>query len=222
MIAQACASCGVERFVHISALGIDGAKSRYAQTKRSGEEAVLNAFPSATILRPSVVFGPEDNFFNMFAALAQFLPALPLIGGGKTRFQPVYVGDVATAALCALQLPTIGEQNPQGRIYALGGPEIVSFKEIYKRLFEWTGRERALIALPFWVARIGAFLLQMLPPRPLLTPDQVRSLETDSIVPQGAAGLEDLGIIPTGMTLIVPGYLERFRSGGRFSATKAA
>lgn len=221
-IAKASARSGVLRLVHISALGIASSKSRYAKSKYEGELAVLKAFPNATILRPSVVFGPEDEFFNMFAGLARVLPALPLIGGGKTKFQPVYAGDVAAAVAAAVTLPVVEEQNPQGRIYELGGPEIVTLKDIYKRLMEWTGRSRMMVTLPFGVARVQAQCLRWVPPKPILTPDQVISLQTDSIVSPGAATLEDLGVRATGMGLIVPVYLERFRPGGRFAERKSA
>lgn len=222
MIAEACAREGVERFIHISALGVDKAASRYARTKHEGERKVLGAFPRATILRPSVVFGTEDGFFNMFACMARIFPALPLIGGGKTKFQPVYVADVAAAVVAVIALPAIGNQTPQGKIYELGGPEIMTMRDIYARVFSWTGRARAMMPIPFWVAKIDAAFLQMIPPRPILTPDQVTSLRTDSVVSPEALGFEDLGISPTGADLIVPVYLERFRAGGRFAERKAA
>lgn len=222
MIAQACAAGGVDRLVHLSSLGADTGRSKYARSKLAGEAALHKAFPSAIILRPSVVFGPEDEFFNMFAGLARFLPVLPLIGGGRTKFQPVYAGDVAMAVMGALSLPGIGDQAPLGRIYELGGPEILTLRDVYQRLFLWTGRSRPLVTLPFMLARVQAFFLAQIPPRPILTPDQVTSLQTDTIVQPGMAGLDDLGVRPTGMELIVPAYLERFRAGGRFSACKQA
>lgn len=221
MMAQACAA-GVERFIHISALGVDRAASRYAKSKLAGEQAVIQAFPTATILRPSVIFGPEDGFLNLFAGLMRFSPILPLIGGGATRFQPVYVGDVAAAVLAAATQPLIGEQNPQGRIFELAGPQTLSFREIYQDLFRWTGRRRMLIPVPFVVMKVQAFFLQFIPPRPLLTPDQVVSLQSDNVITPGMPGLEDMDVRPTAMELIVPAYLERFRAGGRFSATKQA
>ncbi len=222
LIAQACTAAGVARLVHLSALGVDRSRARYAKTKLEGERNLLNAFPKATILRPSVIFGPEDQFFNLFATMAQFLPALPLIGGGKTRFQPVYVENVAQAALAAALLPGIDETTPQGKTFELGGPEIFTLEEIYRIVFRQTGRSRPLIRLPFGVGRMLASLLQLLPPRPLLTPDQVTLLRTDNIVSASAPGLEDLGLRPTGVEQIVPVYLERFRSGGRFSDIKTA
>lgn len=222
MIAQACTACGVDRLVHLSALGADIGRSKYARSKLAGEVALHNAFPQAVILRPSVVFGPEDEFFNMFAGLARVLPVLPLIGGGKTKFQPVYVGDVAAAVMGALSLPRIGDQTPLGRVYELGGPEVLTLRDVYQRLFAWTGRSRPLLVLPFALARAQAFFLALIPPRPILTPDQVTSLQTDTIVQPGMAGLDDLGVRPTGMELIVPQYLERFRAGGRFSVRNPA
>lgn len=209
-IAAACSVGGVDRFVHLSALGIDRATSRYAASKRDGEIEARRNFPATTILRPGVVFGPEDNFFNMFAHLARFLPALPLIGGGKTRFQPVYVGDVAAAVMAALALP-----GAAGGTYELGGPEILDFRQVYERLFACTGRRRRLVSLPFGLARVQAGFMGLMP-RPLLTPDQVDSLRTDNIVNEAAAGLAALGIAPTGMGLILPTYLEHYRPGGRF------
>lgn len=220
-IAAASARLGVDRLIHVSALGVDRAKSRYAKTKLEGERAVLAAFPRATILRPGVIFGPEDRFFNMFAGLARFLPVLPLIGG-KTRMQPVYVGDVADAVSAVLKLSPHGLDAPQGCVYELGGPEIVTMREIYTRIFGWTGQARCLLPLAFPLATLNAAVLQLIPPRPLLTPDQVASLKTDSVVSEGASGFAALGIQPTAMGMIVPGYLERFRSGGRFANNKTA
>lgn len=222
LIAQISAAAGVKRLVHISALGVDQGHSRYAKTKLEGEKNLQNAFPGATILRPSVIFGPEDRFFNLFATMAQFLLVLPLIGGGKTKLQPVYVEDVANAAVAAALLPGIGEASPQGRTFELGGPEIFTLRDIYELVFRQTGCPRFLMPLPFGLAKIVAAFVQLLPPRPLLTPDQVTSLKTDNVVSPSMPGLEDLGIRPTGLEQIVPVYLERFRSGGRFSDIKAA
>lgn len=213
-IATASAKANVSRVIHLSVLGHN--QSRYAESKQAGEQAVLRAFPAATILRPSVIFGPEDEFFNLFAGLMRWSPILPLIGGGKTRFQPVYVGDVAAATMAAVVIPVTDPRNPQGKIYELGGPEIVTFKEIYHRLFQWTGRKRCLVPMPFGLMKLKATFLQFIPPRPLITPDQVTSLQSDNVVTNGSAGLADLGVMPTGMNLIVPSYLERFRPGGRF------
>ncbi len=221
MIAKACKKENVERFVHISALGIEGSKSKYAKTKLAGESVVSKAFKPATILRPSVIFGEDDNFFNKFAELARFSPVLPLIGGGRTKFQPVYVADVADAVMAALMLPARGEKNPQGKIFELGGPEIVTFKEIYQRLFEYTGRTRKLISLPWWLAKIDAVFLELLP-NPLLTRDQVELLRTDCVVSKKAQGFDDLDVQPQAMGMILPRYLGHYRAGGHFSAAKHA
>ncbi|MCB1532271.1 MAG: complex I NDUFA9 subunit family protein [Alphaproteobacteria bacterium] len=215
VIAQACKKAGVERFVHISALGCDTGTSKYAKSKLAGEKAVLKAYKTATILRPSVVFGEDDDFFNMFAHMARFVPVLPLIGGGETRFQPVFVGDVADAAMAALERPALGDSNPQGNIYELGGPDVLSFKEIYELLFDYTQRPRPLVKLPFWAAKIEAFFLQFLP-KPLLTPDQVESLKTDTVVGKKALTLVDLGVNATALRSILPRYLPSYRAGGRF------
>jgi len=200
-MAKACAATGVTRFIHISALGVDRSQSAYAITKLLGERAVQEFFPPVTILRPSVIFGAEDNFFNMFAGLAKILPFFPLIGGGKTRFQPVYVLDVAKSvvhALCDIQTC--------GQIFELGGPEILTFKEIYGRLFTYIGKSRCLISMPWWMARTQAFFMAILP-NPPLTNDQITSLQTDNIVAQDAYGLNELGVTPTPMDSIVPYYL---------------
>lgn len=218
MIAKVCADEGVDQLVHISALGCESGTSSYAKTKFEGEKAVMSNFPDATILRPSVIFGPDDNFFNMFAELSRYLPFLPLIGGGETKFQPVYVGDVADAAIKALM-----SYSPEykGKIYELGGPDVVNFKEVYELLFKYTGRTRKLVALPFCVAKAEAVVLGLLP-KPLLTRDQVESLKTDTIVSEGALDFESLGVTPTSMDLILPEYLSWYRvGGGRFDINKA-
>lgn len=168
------------------------------------------------ILRPSIVFGAEDRFFNLFAGLAQFAPALPLIGGGHTRFQPVFVGDVAEAIARAVD----GQARP-GCIYELGGPDIRSFRELLEMMLQEIGRPRLLVPLPFALARLQALLLQLLP-RPLLTVDQVRLLEKDNIVSEAARAegrtIEGLGIAPTAMAAVLPSYLWRYRKGGQFAA----
>ncbi|HOO81935.1 MAG TPA: complex I NDUFA9 subunit family protein [Alphaproteobacteria bacterium] len=212
IIAKACEEEGVQRFVHISIPNIENDASRYASTKYEGEKAVQKAFPKVSILRPSVVFGPDDDFFNKFAELMRFFPVLPLIGGGKTKFQPVYVGDVADAVIAALEKP-----EAQGQIYELGGPDIVSFKEIYEILSRYTGRKRSYISLPFWLAKVQAVFMGLMP-KPLLTCDQVESLKTDYLIKPSAQGLSDLGVKITGMDTILPTYLESYRSGGRFAA----
>jgi uncharacterized protein YbjT (DUF2867 family) len=200
---------GVRHFVSISAIGADPASpSAYARSKAAGEAAVRAAFPGAVILRPSVVFGPEDSFFNRFAALARYLPALPLIGGGHTRFQPVYVGDVADAVLAAMDRP-----DAAGRIYELGGPHVHSFKELMEIMLREVRRKRALVPIPFGLAKFEAAFLERLP-NPLLTRDQVKLLRRDNVVTPGMPGLADLGIAPTALEVVLPTYLDRFRRGG--------
>jgi len=218
--ARAAREAGAKAFVHVSAIGADRKYwARYARTKAAGEAAVLAEFPSAVILRPSLVFGPEDQLFNRFAAMARwpFLP-LPLIGGGKTEFQPVYVGDVAAAiaAACA------GKARPR-TIYELGGPQIVSFRQLLDMVQEWSGRRRWYLPIPFWLAQIGAFLTLPFPHglRPL-TVDQVRMLMRPNVVSAAAIEdgrtLPDLGIgQPHAMAAIVPAYLERFQPHGQFA-----
>ncbi len=216
MIAQACAMYKVSRLVHISALGIDESKSRYAETKREGEKQVRSHFPAATIIRPSVIFGPEDNFFNKFASLSLISPVLPLIAGGNTKFQPVYVGDVADAIV-----KTVVMDGTAGQVFELGGPEVLSFKDIYQKIFVQTGRKRILVNLPESIARIKAAFLSILP-NPPLTGDQITSLKTDNIISADAKTLTDLDISPTALDAILPVYLGRYRSGGRFAEKKRA
>ena len=215
-IAKACKVHAVKRFIHLSALSCDMSSSAYAQSKLKGEEAIRSVFSAVTIMRPSVVFGENDNFFNMFATLTSFVPVLPLIGGGRTKFQPVFVGDVADAVINSIQ-----SSDTKGCVYQLGGPETVDFKSIYELIFLHTGRRRAMLPLPFALARMQAVLLNLFP-TPLLTPDQVESLKTDNVVSDDALGLSDLGVVPTAMSLILPTYLERYRDGGRFAQHKAA
>jgi NADH dehydrogenase len=211
-VAEAAARLGLTRLVHVSAIGADSeSDSHYAQSKAEGEKRVRAAFPGAVILRPSIVFGPEDQFFNRFASLARFSPALPLIGGGRTRFQPVFVGDVAAAIAAALEKP-----EAQGRTFELGGPATYTFKELMQIVLAETGRKCLLVPLPFGLAAIKAFFLQ-LAPNPLLTPDQVRLLRHDNIVSPTAAGFADLGIQPTTVEAEVPAYLWRFRAKGEYA-----
>lgn len=208
-LARLAREAGVERFVHLSAIGADPrSPSAYARTKAQGEAAVRDAFPTATILRPSVVFGPEDQFFNRFATIAMFSPALPLIGGGHTRFQPVYVGDVAEAVVKCL-----GDPATAGRTYELGGPRVYSFRELLELLLAEIRRKRLLIDLPFALAELQARLMAILP-NPPLTPDQVELLKRDNIVSSGALGLAELGIEATAVEGILPTYLDRYRRGG--------
>jgi len=211
-IARLAAAAGVRRLVHVSAIGADpDSPSAYGRTKGLGEAAVRAGFPGATILRPSIVFGPEDDFFNRFAAMARLLPALPLIGGGETRFQPVYVGDVADAVLAALDDP-----GAAGRTYELGGPRVYTFAELMRLLLREIGRRRMLVPVPFALARMKAAVLELLPAPPL-TRDQVRMLERDNVVglgPDAAGTLADLGVTATAVEAVVPRYLARFRPGG--------
>jgi NADH dehydrogenase len=212
-VAQAAAAAGVGALVHVSALGADTeSPSEYAVTKAEGEEAVREAFPKAVILRPSIIFGPEDSFFNKFAALARFTPALPLIGGGRTRFQPVFVGDVAQAIVTGLS-------RQDGRTYELGGPAVYSFKELLQLILRETGRRRVLVPLPFGLAMLKAAFLQILP-KPLLTVDQVRLLKTDNVVSPTAPGLKELGISPTSVEAVVPSYLWRFHPKGEYASAQ--
>jgi NADH dehydrogenase len=206
-IAAAARAEGATRMVQISAIGADPASSSaYARSKAEGERRVLEAFPDATVLRPSIVIGPEDDFFNRFAALARILPALPLIGGGHTRFQPVYVGDVAQAVVAALEL-----EDCLGKIYELGGPQIYTFAELMRYMLRVVGRRRLLPSVPFGLAKIQARFLELLP-EPPLTRDQVELLQVDNVVAPGMPGLEALGITPTPIELIVPQYLARHRA----------
>lgn len=228
-VAGAAKAAGARRMVHVSAIGADeNSPARYGQTKAAGEAAVLNAFPGATIVRPSVVFGPEDNFFNLFAGLARLTPVLPvfgcpvwpkiklfpegglvdidLYGDGGTRFQPVYVGDVADGIMKILADP-----STEGRIYEFGGPRQYSFKEIMELLLAETGRKRLLGPVPFPIAAIEAWFLEFLP-KPLLTRDQVKLLTRDNVVSGAFPGFSDLGIEPTAAEAILPTYLHRFRT----------
>ena len=219
-VAQAAARAGA-RMVHVSALGADeNSPSRYAQAKAAGEKAVLAAIPSAVIMRPSVLFGPEDQFSNRFAALARMSPALPLIGGGTTRMQPAYVSDVATAIADA-----VDGKTKAGATYELGGPEVLTMREIMEIILAVTGRDRMLVSLPFGLARIKAMFLQFAPGAMKLTPDQVELLRADNVVSNEAkaAGLtlEGLGITPDSLEAVAPQYLWRFRATGQFQKTSA-
>ena len=213
-VARAAAAAGA-RMIHVSALGADpDAPALYARTKAAGEAAVLGAAPNATIYRPSILFGPEDDFFNRFAAMARMFPALPLVGGGHTKFQPVFVGDVAQAILKATRGAT-----QDGTTYELGGPEVKSFKELMEYVLAVTERRRLLVPLPFGLAKLQAYLLQLLP-TPLLTPDQVELLKRDNVVSEAAKAegrtIAALGIEPAALEAIVPSYLWRFRKTGQF------
>ena len=219
-IALAAAAHGA-RMIHISAIGADEhSTSLYARTKAAGENAVLAAMPSANVFRPSIMFGPEDNFFNKFAAMARMLPALPLIGGGETKFQPVFVGDVAEAIARAVD----GNAKP-GTTYELGGPEVKSFKQLMEYVLATIERKRLLIPLPFAIAKLQAQFLQYAP-KPMITPDQVELLKVDNVVSEAAARegrtLKGLGIDATAMETVVPSYLWRFRKTGQFKVRGVA
>ena len=215
-VAKAAAAIGA-RLVHVSAIGAnDQSPSGYARAKAAGETAVFAAVPSATVLRPSVMFGPEDEFANRFAALARMSPVLPLIGGGETKLQPAYVGDVATAVADAVDGTT-----KAGAVYELGGPEVLSMREIMQIILRVTERARPLVSLPFGLASFQSMFLQFAPGALKLTPDQVELLKTDNVVSEAAkaAGLtlEGLGITPASMEAVVPQYLWRFRKTGQFA-----
>ena len=224
---MAAAEAGVGRLLHMSALGADAqSHSAYGRSKAAGEAAVTAAYPGATIFRPSVVFGPEDNFFNMFAGMMRFLPALPVIGApaipkitltgpakgidffgdGGCKFQPVFVGDVAEAMLNALDAP-----ETAGKVFELGGPKVYSFKQIMELLLAVTERKRLLFPLPLGVAEMEALVLQLLP-KPLLTPDQVKMMETDNVVSGKTPGLAELGVNASAAEAVLPTYLRRFRT----------
>jgi uncharacterized protein YbjT (DUF2867 family) len=214
-VARAASAVGA-RMVQVSAIGADeNSPSRYARAKAAGEKAVLAAVPSATILRPSLMFGPEDQFTNRFAALARISPFLPLVGGGVTRLQPAYVGDVATAVAEA-----VDGKAREGATYELGGPEVLTMREIMEMILRITERRRMLVSLPFGLAKFQAQFLQFAPGALKLTPDQVELLRSDNVVSDAAkaAGLtvEGLGITPDSMEAIAPQYLWRFRAAGQF------
>ena len=203
-IAKCCAEHGVKTLIHVSALAIDKAVSSvYARSKLEGEKATLSSFPQAVILRPSIIYGPGDHFFNRFAHMLQYAPCFPLMGGGVTKFQPVYVGDVVTA-ICHI----IGSSRKayQGKIYQLGGPEVVSFKELMTYLLTVLGIKRFLFSLPFPLATMLASVLELLP-NPPLTRDQVKLLAFDNVVDKNALTLADLGIDPTPFQVMVPRYI---------------
>jgi uncharacterized protein YbjT (DUF2867 family) len=205
LIGTAAREAGAARLVHVSAIGADrNSSSAYARSKAEGEEAARAAFPESVVVRPSVIFGPEDEFFNRFARMAMISPALPLIGGGRTRFQPVYVGDVADAIVAALR-----EDGAAGRTYELGGPKVYSFRELMELTLRFLNRRRALVGLPYGLAALQARFLQLLP-EPPLTVDQVELLKRDNVVAPGALTLRDLGVEPTPLEVVVPAYLQAY------------
>ncbi|MEM8548640.1 MAG: complex I NDUFA9 subunit family protein [Pseudomonadota bacterium] len=218
-VAQAAREAGVETLIHVSAIGSDAnSPASYAKSKAAGEAAVLEEFPDAIILRPSIVFGPEDEFFNRFGAMAKVSPLLPLIGGGRTKFQPIFVADLASAIANSVE----GQATP-GQVYELGGPEVLSFRQLLDRTREWTGSKAGYISLPFWLAKLQALLTWPLPNslRPI-TVDQVRMLQSDNVVGDTAIAegrtLEALGVDqPHACEAIVPNYLVRFKPKGQFA-----
>lgn len=221
VIAESARAAGINEMVHVSAIGADpDSPAAYGRSKAAGEAAVLETLPDSTILRPSIIFGPEDNFFNQFAGMAQTAPALPLIGGGLTRFQPVFVGDVAEAVALA-----VDGKTQKGTTYELGGPEIKTFRECLELMLEIIDRKRALVTLPFAAATALARLTQILP-KPLLTVDQVRLLENDNVVSEAAIKdgrtLEGLGIEMETLAAILPTYLVHYRPHGEFSRREVA
>ena len=236
-IANASQIAGLRQLVHVSAIGADAkSNSLYAQTKGLGEMAVKRAFPKVTILRPSIVFGPEDGFFNLFAGISTLAPALPVFGcpawpkisafsdkglfnidfygDGGTKFQPVYVGDVADAVMTALRSP-----ETAGKVYELGGPTVYSSKELMALMLRTIGRRRLLLPLPFWILTIMGFFMEALP-KPLITRDQVKLLRRDNVVARRANKLQDLGIASTAVEAVLPTYLARFKTNRRQSAEK--
>jgi len=209
-IAQAASAEGCAALVQVSAIGASPtALSEYSRSKAAGEMAVRAAFANAVIVRPSVVFGPEDGFFNLFGGLARILPALPLYGGGKTRFQPVYVADVADAVVTALQ-----DRAAAGKTYELGGPEVLTFRELMELLLREIRRDRLLVSIPFFIGDIQATFAGLLP-NPPVTRDSMKSLRADNVVADDALTLDDLGILPTPVRSILPTYVHRYRKGGR-------
>ena len=214
-VAAAAKAEGVSRLVQMSAIGADAAsESKYARTKAEGETAVRQVYPDAVIVRPSIVFGPEDDFFNRFAAMAQISPVLPLIGGGETRFQPVYVGDVGKALARAVAAP-----EAAGKTYELGGPAVFTFRQLMELMLAEIGKRRFLAPVPWPVASLlgaagdlaGAFIA------PPVTADQVILLKSDNVASGACPGLDDLGITPTTLEAVLPSYLYRYRKGGQYA-----
>jgi NADH dehydrogenase len=220
-IAKVASEEGIKNLVHVSAIGADaGSESDYARTKALGEAGVLEHMPGAVILRPSIIFGPEDEFFNRFASMTKLGPVLPVVGA-ETRFQPVYVDDVAKAAELAVK------GSVDGGVYELGGPDVASFRELMEQMLQVIHRRRMVVNVPFFAARIMAFgfdMLQILSAglihNSMITRDQVRNLAKDNVVGDDAKGFADLGIEPTSMASVLPEYLWRFRPSGQYDAIK--
>ena len=219
-IARIAAELGVSQMVHVSAIGADAdAESEYSRTKAAGEAGVLAHMPNAVILRPSIIFGPEDQFFNRFAGMSRMGPVLPVIGA-STRFQPVYVDDVAAAAAMGV----LGQAKPG--VYTLGGPDVHSFRELMTQMLTVVRRRRLIINIPFWVARIMASVFGVVRALTLglvkgpVTKDQVINLAIDNVVPDGAQGFAALGLTPPALAAVLPDYLWRFRPSGQYDAIK--
>lgn len=212
-LAAAAKAAGVERLVHISGIGATpDARSRYARVRAAGDQAIAEAFPEVTMLKPSVVFGPGDHFTTTFARMAQWSLALPLIGGGKSKVQPVYVGDVADAAMAALRAPATA-----GKSYELGGPRIYTYRRIIEMIMAETRLNRLLVPMPFWAAHLVAIFSAVLP-NPPLTRDMVKLLGDDNLVAAEALGFKDLGLTPKILDALLPTYMDAYRKGGRFKS----
>ncbi len=219
-IARACRANGLDLLVHFSALGASAdAPSKYAKSKAQGESKIIHGFPRSVILRPGVVFGPEDNFFNRFASMARISPVLPLIGGGHTRLQPVYVGDIAKAVYNIVTAPV--HDKYFGQIYELGGPKVYTLREIMETTLQCTHQDAMLAPVPMPLAKIMGFFGGILPGKPL-TVDNVRSLSKDNVIEPGTPGLKELGVEPTGLGAILPTYLAQYQPGGRFAEKRQA
>jgi uncharacterized protein YbjT (DUF2867 family) len=220
-VAEQAKAAGVKRLVHVSALGADlDSPSKYARTKALGEQAVRAAFPGAVVIRPSIMFGPDDKFFNKFGQMAALFPALPLVGGGETKFQPAFVGDVAAVIAKAVASPAA-----EGLTYELGGPTVYSFKDLMALILRETGRRRLLVPLPWFAAsligKVGDVAAGLLPIAPPLTSDQVESLKADNVADKGLPGFAEAGVIPTPVESVVPSYLYRYRKGGQYAEVPA-
>ncbi len=216
-VARAAAAAGAGRLIHVSAIGADAeANSKYARSKAAGEAMVRAACPEAIIVRPSTIFGAEDHFFNLFGQLATLTPVMPLLGGGKGRMQPVYVGDVAQAIAALAR-----DDAPTGGTYELGGPQVLSMAEIMAMVCEQTGRDRLMMWYPFALAKFYAFFLQLLPWR-ILTMDQVEMLKVDNVAGGELPGLDDLGVTPTALNAVLPRYMYRYRKAGRLPSIEQA
>lgn len=220
-VAEQAKAAGVKRLVHISAIGADAeSPSKYARTKADGEAAVRGAFPGAVVIRPSIVFGADDKFFNKFGQMAALFPALPLIGGGETKFQPVFVGDVAAVVAKAVTSPAA-----EGLTYELAGPSVYSFKQLLEMILRETGRNRLLVPLPWFAAsligKFGDVVAGLLPIAPPLSSDQVESLKADNVAASGLPGLAEAGVVPTPVESVVPTYLYRYRKGGQYAEVPA-